>query len=149
VPADASSAVLSRVAATGRLIVATGLESGPGGPVPFAEYSSDGGTSWHRARLGAPGGAASVTGLVTTGHGFTAVGEAGSPGNQRVVVWTSVNGAIWQARRPAGFGLSGRGTQAITALASSGSSLTGAGYIATPAGEHATLWQARAAAAPG
>ncbi|HEV2451959.1 MAG TPA: hypothetical protein VGS62_08525 [Streptosporangiaceae bacterium] len=148
VPADASSAVLSRVAATGRLIVATGLESGSGGPAPFAEYSPDGGTTWHQARLTAPGGGASVTGLVAAGRGFTAVGTAGPPGNQRVVVWTSRDGAAWQATRPAGFGLSGRGSQAITALAASGSSITGAGYVATPAGEHATLWQVRIPAAP-
>ena len=34
------------------------------------------------------------------------------------------------------------GVQAITGLASSGRTLTGAGFTGTPAGEQPTLWQA-------
>jgi hypothetical protein len=42
---------------------------------------------------------------------------------------------------PAGNGLSGPGVQEITALASTGSTLTGAGFTATPAATVPTLWQ--------
>ena len=69
----------------------------------------------------------------------------GRPGNQRVIVWSSRDGINWHAREPAGTGLSGRGTQAITALTSSGSLLTGVGYVATPTMEQPTLWRAAAA----
>jgi hypothetical protein len=38
-------------------------------------------------------------------------------------------------------GLAGPGTHAITALAGAGSTLTGVGYVATPAAEEPTIWQ--------
>ena len=66
-----------------------------------------------------------------------------------MVVWSSRDGISWQAREPAGTGLSGRGSHAITALAASGPLLTGAGYVATPAAEQPTLWRAAAAAGRG
>jgi hypothetical protein len=137
--------VLQRVAARGRVIVATGTETTPAGPAPFAEYSGDGGSSWQQTPLSAPGGLAAVTGLAAAATGFEAVGTAGQPGNERVVVWSSRDGIAWKTREPAGTGLDGRGSQAITALAASGSRLTGVGYLATPASEQPTLWQAAAA----
>ncbi|HEY3732971.1 MAG TPA: hypothetical protein VGL63_03560 [Streptosporangiaceae bacterium] len=144
VPNGASSAVLTRVAAVGNAIVATGTQTTPGGSLPFAEYSSDGGTVWQQATLSAPGGTASVTGLTAAGRGFTAVGTVGSQGDQRVVVWSSRDGAAWRAREPPGAGLSGPGTQAITALTAWKSALIGAGFTATAAGEQPTLWKATA-----
>ena len=50
-------------------------------------------------------------------------------------------GTAWTAASPDGTGLAGPGTHAITALAGAGSTLTGVGYIATPAAEEPTIWQ--------
>ena len=144
-PAGASAAVLEQVAARGRLIVATGNETTAAGTAAFAAYSTDGGSSWQQTPLSAPGGLAAVTALTAAGRGFEAAGTVGRPGNQRVIVWSSRDGTSWQAREPAGTGLSGWGSQAITALTSSGSLLTGVGYVATPAAEQPTLWRAAAA----
>ncbi len=145
-PAGASAALLQSVAAHGSLIVATGTQTTARGTAPFAAYSLDGGSIWQETPLSAPGGFAAVTALTAAGKGFEAVGIAGQPGNQRVVVWSSRDGISWRAREPAGAGLSGRGSQAITAITASGSQLTGAGYVATPLTEQPTLWQASAAA---
>ena len=79
------------------------------------------------------------------GRGFEAAGTVGRPGNQRVIVWSSRDGIGWHAREPAGTGLSDWGAQAITALTSSGSLVTGVGYVATPGAEQPTLWRAAAA----
>jgi hypothetical protein len=57
-------------------------------------------------------------------------------------VWTSRNGSSWQAAEPAGKGLTGPGIQAITGLAVTGSTLTGVGFTASPAGEQPVFWQA-------
>lgn len=144
-PDGSSTALLQHVAAQRNLIVATGTETTATGTAPFAAYSTDGGTSWQEASLRAPGGFAAVTALTAAGRGFEAVGTVGPPGNQHVVVWSSRNGLTWRAREPAGTGLSGRGSQALTALTASGSLLTGAGYAATPLSEQPTLWKAVAA----
>jgi hypothetical protein len=144
-PAGARGSALQQVAAQGRMIVATGNETTATGTAAFAAYSADGGQSWQQTRLSAPGGLAAVTALAAPGRGFEAVGTVGRPGNQRVIVWSSRDGISWHAREPVGTGLSGRGTQAITALASSGSLLTGVGYVATPDAEQPTLWRASAA----
>jgi hypothetical protein len=58
-----------------------------------------------------------------------------------VVVWTSANGAAWQAFTPAGRGLTGPGIQAITGLTSTSSTLTGVGFTASPGGEDPVFWQ--------
>jgi hypothetical protein len=58
-----------------------------------------------------------------------------------VVVWTSADGSAWTAATPAGQGLTGPGIQAITGLALSGSTLTGVGFTASPAGEEPVFWQ--------
>jgi hypothetical protein len=144
-PAGARGGALQQVAAQGRVIVATGNETTAAGTAAFAAYSTDGGRSWQQTLLSAHGGLAAVTALAAAGGGFEAVGTVGRPGNQRVIVWSSRDGVGWHAREPAGTGLSGRGSQAITALTSSGSLLTGVGYLATPAAEQPTLWRAATA----
>ena len=144
-PPGARGGVLQQVAAQGRVIVATGNETTAAGTAAFAAYSTDGGRSWQQRPLSPPGGLAAVTALAAAGRGFEAVGTVGRPGNQRVIVWSSRDGISWQAREPAGTGLSGRGSQAITAITSSGSLLTGVGYVATPTMEQPTLWRAAAA----
>jgi hypothetical protein len=143
-PGGASAAALQDVAAHGKVIVATGTQTTPTGTTPFAEYSTDGGTLWQPAPLTAPGGSAAITALTTAGKGFVAAGTVGQPGNQRVVVWSMTGGTSWKAHEPTGAGLSGLGSQAITALTASGPVLTGVGYTATPKGEQATLWKASA-----
>ena len=140
-PQGATSAALLNVAAHGKVIVATGMQTTVGGAAPFAEYSADGGTLWQPVQLTAPGGPAAVTALAATGkHGFVAVGTVGTPGNQRVVFWTSAAGSRWQAHEPTGAGLSGPGVQQITALATTRSGLIGTGFTATPLAEQPTLW---------
>ena len=141
-PAGATGAVLRHVAANGRTVVAAGMAQTATGQMPFAARSADGGRSWTETALPVPAGTAQVSALAAAGGGFTATGTFGAtPGDRDVVVWTSPNGATWQAATPTGLGLAAPGIQAITGLAVSGRTLTGVGFTATPAGEQPTLWQ--------
>jgi hypothetical protein len=152
-PAGAASAQLDFVAANGTTVAATGTEvTAAGQRVPFAAVSQNGGTTWTLAELPPPpvarSGSTAVTGvtaLAAAGSGFTATGTYGTPGSQDVVIWTlaarAAAGIPWTAASPAGTGLAGPGTHAITALALAGSTLTGVGYTATPAAEEPTIWQ--------
>jgi len=147
VPIGSTSAVLQHVASSGRTVVAAGTAVTTAGQrLPFAASSSDGGSTWTEAALPVPAGLASVTALAAvpgSGGGFTATGTFGrTPGHQDVVVWTSANGSAWTAATPTGQGLTGPGIQAITSLAASGSTLTGVGFTASPAGEEPVFWQA-------
>jgi len=152
VPAAAASAQLSFVAANGNTVAAAGTEvTAAGQRLPFAVVSANGGATWTPAALPAPpgtrGAAANlaVTALAAVGGGFTATGTYGTPGSEHVVVWTlapkTAPGTGWTAAAPDGTGLAGPGSQAITALAGAGSTLTGAGFTATPASEEPTIWQ--------
>jgi hypothetical protein len=143
-PVGATRAALEHVASVGRVVVAVGTAvTTEGRAVPFAASSADGGATWAESALPVPGGLTSVTALVAAGGTFTATGSYGStPGHQNVVVWTSRNGSSWQAAEPAGKGLTGPGIQAITGLAVAGSTLTGVGFTASPAGEQPVFWQA-------
>ena len=149
-PAGAASAQLDFVAANGTTVAATGIEvTAAGQRVPFAAVSANGGTTWTLDELPAPpaarGAATGVTALAAAGAGFTATGTYATPGGQDVVIWTlaarAAAGTTWTAASPAGTGLAGPGTHAITALAGAGSALTGVGYSATPATEEPTIWQ--------
>ena len=149
-PAGAASAQLDFVAASGTTVAATGIEvTAAGQRVSFAAVSANGGTTWTLEELPAPpaarGTATGVTALAAAGTGFTATGTYGTPGSQDVVIWTlaarAAAGTAWTAASPDGMGLAGTGTHAITALAGAGSTLTGVGYIATPAAEEPTIWQ--------
>jgi hypothetical protein len=143
VPVGSASAVLQHVATGGRTVVAVGTAVTTAGlRLPFAASSPDGGATWTETALPVPAGLASVTALAAAGGGFTATGTFGStPGHQDVVVWTSENGTAWTAATPTGQGLTGPGVQAITSLALSGSTLTGVGFTASPAGEQPVFWQ--------
>jgi hypothetical protein len=141
-PAGATAALLQHVTAAGRTVVAAGQAQTPTGPVPFAARSDDGGRTWTESALPVPGGTAQVSALAAADGSFTATGVFGArPGEQDVVVWTSPDGTTWKAATPAGPGLASPGIQALTSLATSGRTLTGVGFSATPAGEQPTLWQ--------
>ena len=140
--AGATGAVLQHVAADGRTVVAAGVAQTAAGQVPFAARSADGGRTWTESALPVPAGAAQVSALTAANGSFTMTGTFGArSGEQDVVVWTSSDGTTWKAATPAGPGLASPGVQAITGLASSGRTLTGVGFTATPAGEQPTLWQ--------
>jgi len=143
-PVGSTRAVLQHVASTGRTVAAVGTAlTTTGVPVPFAASSSDGGATWIESALPLPVGLTSVTALAAADSAFTATGTYGStPGHQNVVVWTSSNGSSWRAAEPSGQGLTGSGIQAITSLTVSGSTLTGVGFTASPAGEEPVFWQA-------
>ena len=142
-PVGSTRAVLQHVASTGRTVAAVGTAlTTTGVPVPFAASSSDGGGTWIESALPLPAGLTSVTALAAAGRAFTATGTYGStPGHQNVVIWTSPNGSSWRAAEPSGEGLTGSGIQAITSLTVSGSTLTGVGFTASPAGEEPVFWQ--------
>ena len=142
-PVGSTRAVLQHVASTGRTVAAVGTAfTTTGVAVPFAASSSDGGATWIESALPLPAGLTSVTALAAAGGAFTATGTYGStPGHQNVVVWTSPNGSAWRAAEPSGQGLTGPGIQAITSLTVSGSTLTGVGFTASPAGEEPIFWQ--------
>jgi hypothetical protein len=150
-PASATKAELQYVAANGDKVAAAGTETTAAGQqVPFAAVSADGGATWAETILPSPPNAAaasakSITALAAAGGGFTATGTIGTGGNADVVVWMLPSGAAptttWTAAAPPGTGLAGPGIQAITALTDAGSTLTGIGFIATPASEEPTIWQ--------
>jgi hypothetical protein len=144
VPAGASQAGLEHVASIGRTVAAVGtMVTATGQTVPFAARSANDGVTWTESVLPDPAGLTTVTALTAAGRTFTATGSYGStPGHQNVVVWTSPDGAAWQAAEPAGQGLTGPGIQAITSLTASGNTLTGVGFSASPNTEQPVFWQA-------
>jgi len=136
VPAGASSAVLQQIAISGNRVAALGQAYTPAGAVPIAELSVNGGTSWQQVPFSAPGPDATFTALTASSGGFTAAGHFGAPGQQQVAAWTSANGTSW-APAPIG-GLTGSqtgGSYQISALAPSGTAVTGVGSLATQASQ--------------
>ena len=135
-PAGASSAALQRVAINGERVVALGQEITASGATPFAELSADGGASWRQVRFSAPGPGTVITAVTAGPGGFTAAGQYGQPGQQTVVAWTSASGLTWTQVPVSGLG---GGSDAITALASSGSAVTAVGSAATSQGRRFLL----------
>jgi hypothetical protein len=141
-PPSSVKAQLSQVTVNGRTLVAVGTATNAAGrTAPFAAMSKDGGVTWTESLLPSPGGAAAVHAVAATGAGFTAVGTFGAAGGQDVVIWTSTDGLTWTSNSPSVTGLGGQGIQEITALAVSGSTLTGVGFRATPVSETPTIWR--------
>ena len=140
VPPSAPGAALQQVAVNGSRVVALGEETTANGTVavrPFAEFSADGGASWHMVPLSSPGPGTTVTALTAVSRGFVAVGRYTGPGRRTVVVWASADGASW-VRVPVG-GLTGArivGSHGITALAASGSTVVGIGPVSARSGRH-------------
>ncbi len=136
-PAGSSSAVLQQIAITGNRVVALGQETTSAGVVPFAELSLDEGVSWSQVPFSSPGPGTTFTALTARTGGFTAVGQFGpagqrQTGQQEIAVWTSADGTTWAPAQVSGVtGAQTGGSYQITAVAPSGSVLTGIGSIAT------------------
>jgi len=143
VPAGASSAVLTQVAALGSRVVAMGTRFTGASSRPLAVVSSDSGLSWRETTPTAPAGPAAVTALTAAGGVFAAGGISGPPGSQHVVVWWSTDGVSWHLTPPRATLLRGPGTHQIAALGAFGRVLFGVGYTATLTGQHPVLWRAR------
>jgi hypothetical protein len=123
-PAGATGGVIQQVAVNGSHAVALGQQTTAHGAQPLAERSDDGGRTWHPVPFAAPGPGISFTALTASGPGFTASAQFGSPGGtMAAAVWTSASGATWT--RASVSGLTSGGSHAITALAASGTAVTG------------------------
>jgi len=120
-PAAASAAVLGLVAVNGSRVVAAGDAVTKNGEIPVLTFSADGGQHWHRVVLQVPGGFGAVTALSAAASGFVAAGQAGPPGAQHIVTWSSADGLHW----PAPIAADGVMRQ-ITALSAVGGTVTGA-----------------------
>jgi len=122
--AGATAGVIQQVAVNGSHAVALGQQTTAHGVQPLAERSADGGRTWQPVPFTAPGPGVSFTALTASGGGFTAAAQFGSSGGTTAAaVWTSANGTSW-TRSPVS-GLTGDGSHAITALAASGTAVTG------------------------
>lgn len=148
-PAGAARAALDYVAARGMRVVAAGTEvSAAGASRPFTVVSADAGATWTLLPLPAPAaasGAAAVTALTAAGGGFIAAGTFGAADGTDVVIWMlpagQAGGPQWTVSAPRGTGLSGPGTQTLTALTAEGTTLTGVGFTARGQAQQPTLWQ--------
>jgi hypothetical protein len=124
--------VLQQIAISGNRAVALGQAYTKAGTTPIAELSVDGGITWQQVPLRSPGPDTTFTAVTATATGFTAAGQFGQPGQQQVAAWTSAIGTSW-APAPIG-GLTGSqtgGSYRISALAPSGTAVTGIGSLAT------------------
>jgi hypothetical protein len=129
-PAGASSAVLEHVAVSGNRVVALGQQQRPGGTVPLAEMSANGGTSWQVVPFPQPGPGTAVTALTADpGGGFTAAAQYGAAGQRQAAAWTSPGGAGWTQSQ--GSALTGSGVSEIAGLAPAGSAVIGIGVTAS------------------
>jgi len=132
--AGATAGVIQQVAVNGSHAVALGQQTTAHGVQPLAERSDDGGKTWQPVPFTAPGPGVSFTALTASGGGFTAAAQFGSSGGtMAAAVWTSANGTSW-TQSPVS-GLNGGGSHAITALAASGSAVTGIDSVQTQASQ--------------
>ena len=133
-PTGATAGVIQQVAVNGSHAVALGQQTTAHGVQPLAERSDDGGKTWQPVPFTAPGPGVSFTALTASGGGFTAAAQFGSSGGTTAAaVWTSANGTSWA--RSSVSGLTDGGSHAITALAASGSAVTGIDSVQTQASQ--------------
>ena len=93
---------------------------------------STGASAGARCRSAQPGPDTTFTALTTRTGGFTAVGQFGQTGQLQIAVWTSADGTTWAPAQVSGVtGAQTGGSYQITAVAPSGSALTGIGSITT------------------
>ena len=128
-PASATG-VLQQIAISGNRVTALGQQTVAGVTTPLAELSVDGGRTWRQVPFSASGSHATITALTADSGGFTAAVQTGLPGQQQVTIWTSADGTSWTRSRFSG--LSGGGTHQLTALAPSGTAVTGIASTLTP-----------------
>jgi hypothetical protein len=134
-PAGATGAALQQIAISGDRVAALGQETTAAGTLPFAELSVNGGTSWQQVPFASPGPDTAFTALIAGPGGFAATGPFGEPGQREVGVWTSANGTVWTPAQVSGLtGAPPGGSYLLTALAPTGSAVTGIGSIATQQG---------------
>jgi serine/threonine protein kinase len=133
-PADASAGVIQQVAVNGSRVVALGQQTTADGIRPLAEQSSDGGLTWQLVPFSAPGPGLNFTALTASPSGFTAAAQFGPAGGDLdAAVWTSADGANWT--RSTVSGLTGGSSHDITALAASGTTVTGIDSVQTQASQ--------------
>jgi hypothetical protein len=137
-PAGASSGELKFAAVNGTRLVAAGSTVTGGVSKPFAVVSNNGGDSWVDSEIVVQGKETTITALTAAGSGFTALG---TKAGQDVVIWTLDTGTAWTTATPTGRGLSGAGSQELTAITAAGNELTATGFEATAATEEPTIWQ--------
>jgi WD40 repeat protein len=135
-PPGASAATLQQVAVNGDRVVVLGQEQRPAGPAPFAELSTNHGTSWQLLPFSSPGPDTTFTALTPApGPGFAAAAKYGRPGRQQAALWSSANGTTWTISRPA---TEGTVTQ-IAALAPSAPEITAIATVATQTTQRAVV----------
>ena len=135
--AGASAGWIQQVAVSGTRMTALGQQVTANGVRPLAEVSADGGRAWQPVPFSSPGPGVSVTALAGGPGGFTAAAQFGAAGGALdAAVWTSADGSTWT--RLAVRGLTGGGSHAITALARSGSAVTGIDSAQTQAAQQFT-----------
>jgi hypothetical protein len=135
--AGASAGWIQQVAVSGTRMTALGQQVTANGVRPLAEVSADGGRAWRPVPFSSPGPGVSVTALAGGPGGFTAAAQFGAAGGALdAAVWTSADGSTWT--RSAVRGLTGGGSHAITALARSGSAVTGIDSAQTQAAQQFT-----------
>jgi hypothetical protein len=101
---------ISRIAASGNTIVATGAQTSDGITRQQFLVSADGGTSWHLARIAPQLPGDQIWVLTSTVDGFLAAGSAkAADGTTQAVIWTSRTGVTWQRMTAAQLGLAGPG----------------------------------------
>jgi hypothetical protein len=134
VAADVTAGQVNEVAINGNRVVAMGKETTKAGVMPLAELSTSGGTSWQQVPFGSLGPDTVITAVTQNSGGFTAASESGGPaGDLDAAVWTSVTGAGWT--QSSVNGLTGSGSHEISALARSGSTVTGTDSVETNTGQ--------------
>jgi len=133
-PAGASAGVIQQVAVHGSHAVALGQQTTAHGVQPLAEQSDDGGHTWQPVPFTAPGPGISFTALTATSGGYTAAAQFSSAGPATAAaIWTSADGTSW-TRSPVS-GLTGGGSHAITAPATSGAPVTAIDSVQTQASQ--------------
>ncbi len=142
-PPHAASAVLTRMAMSGRTVVGVGSwvpQGRPGDSSAFVAVSDDGGLRWREADLSGGGEPAAVTALTAVPGGYVAAGLIGPAGHQRVVFWWSRDALHWFMVRPA---RQVPGAGRVTAFSLDGSVLRAVGYEASGRSEQPVVWQVR------
>jgi len=134
IPDGASAGVIQQVAIDGSRVVALGQQTTADGTRPLAELSADGGQTWQVVPFSAPEPGINFTALTAVPGGFTAAVQfSAARGALDAAVWTSADGASWT--RSSVSGLTGGGSHDLSALAPSGSAVTGIDSVLTQAGQ--------------